>query len=82
MVDVIPTMILVGLVLGLLLRPGRRALLVGAAAVLVASIGWGLVVDEVLAGTALAGANIAAGLLVGVALQRVARAVLHHAAPT
>ena len=78
----IPTMILVGLVLGLVLRPGRRARLVGAAVVLVASIGWGLVVDEVLAGTALAGANIAIGLLLGLAVQRVTRAVLHHAAPT
>lgn len=72
----IPTMILLGLILGLIsLGWGRRATVTAAVAVL-GSLAFGLAVGEILDGTFLALANVAVGLLVGLAIQKVARSAL------
>ncbi len=78
----IPTIILVGLATGLVIRPGRVGLLTGVAVVLLASTGWGLLVNDVLGGTALACLNVGVGLLIGLALQKAGRAALHLPART
>jgi hypothetical protein len=66
---VIPTMIVVGLVLGLIPEHwGHRATATAAVAVL-GSVAIGLAVGEALAGTLLALVNVAVGVLVGFGLQ-------------
>ncbi len=73
----IPTMMLLGLILGLVpLGWGRRATITAAVAVL-GSVAFGLAVGELLGGTFLALANVAVGLLVGLAIQKVGRSALH-----
>jgi len=72
----IPTMILLGLILGLIpLGWGRRTIVTAAVAVL-GSLAFGLAVGEFLGGTFLALVNVAVGLLVGLAIQKVGRAAL------
>ncbi len=69
----IPLMILLGLILGIItVGPGRRASVTAAIAVL-GSLVFGLAVGELLAGTVLALVNVAVGLLVGLAIQKVGR---------
>ena len=59
----IPTLIAIGLALGLATR--RLGHPLTAAIVLGTSLGWGLVVDEVLGGTLLGLANLIVGLVIG-----------------
>lgn len=59
----IPTMIAIGLTLGMAAR--RLGLPPTAAIALGTSVGWGLLVDEVLGGTLLGLANLSVGLVIG-----------------
>lgn len=61
----IPTMILVGLVLGFVPRHWRHRWGAIAAVAFAGSLAFGFAVDEPVAGTALAALNAAIGVLVG-----------------
>ena len=69
----VPTMILVGVVIGLVPphreRRGTAIVLTGG----LASVAWGLLVGEPIAGTALAIPNVAVGVVAGLALGVVVR---------
>lgn len=71
----IPTMILVGLVIGLLPLPRAHRVVLSAVLAVVVSFVWGIVVDEVVEGTLLALANVAAGTLVMVGLRAAGHAL-------
>ena len=82
-----PTMLLVGLVLGALVhddRSHRRSVMLGAGA----SVTWGIVVGvgasslgAVVGGTALGLVNVIVGALVGWGLRSAARAMREHTEP-
>jgi hypothetical protein len=74
---VIPTLLLTGLVIGLLVHD-LRSLRAGAAAGVVLALAWGIVVGVVaasavtgVAGTALGAANVAAGAIAGIVLRAI-----------
>jgi hypothetical protein len=75
----IPTLLLVGLVVGLLPRRWPNHLAVGTVILVLISVGWGIAVSkgavdpgpvDVLAGAALAFVNGAIGMAIGLGVQR------------
>ena len=70
--DVVPTMLVVGLALGLLPRWWPHSLSVAAALAVVVSVAFGFLVGEPAGGAALALANTAIGLGLGRLAQQVA----------
>jgi hypothetical protein len=78
---VIPTMILVGLVIGLVPPHwDRRGTAIALTGVL-GAVAWGLVVGEPIAGTVLAIPNVAVGVVVGLALGAVVRGLRRASRP-
>lgn len=71
----IPTMIAVGLAIGLAASLLGRVAVV--ALVAVGSIGWGLLVDELVGGTLFGLVNVVVGLAVGVGIHSLIRSMDH-----
>ncbi len=67
----IPTMLAIGLIIGLIPRWRPRNLVVIAVLSLLVSFAWGLVVGELAVGTALAAVNTVIGVTLGRLLQLV-----------
>ena len=67
----IPTMLMIGLIIGLTPRWSPRYLVVVAVLSLLVSLAWGLVVGELAVGTAFAAANTLIGVTLGRLLQLV-----------
>lgn len=74
----IPTMLAVGLIVGLLPRWWPRNLVVTGVLSLLVSLSFGAIIGEPAAGTALALANTAVGVAFGRLLQLVVPRPVHH----
>ncbi len=73
----IPTLVLVGLGLGLMPWQWNRRVPAIVALSLLMALAWGLLVGAPLAGALLALVNIALGIPLGLGIQRLGYAVLH-----
>jgi len=76
----IPTLLFLGFVAALVMVTARahgQAILVCLVLAVLASVGWGLGVDELLGGSALAAANLAVGGVLGGLTGLALRAVRH-----